>query len=158
MDDGGHKSIVSKNPYGSFATTLETVHLVSCCIDEVSIADFLKHTTRLRTLRYSHTTKGNSSPQDWNICKFVTAIEREAGSHLEGLSVTIRELRGLIALGRASICGFQRLRKLELPLEIAICNITAAAVYRAGTTPNEYPVVGDSSTGHHELDEDEPVY
>lgn len=62
MDNGGHKSMASKNLYGGFATTLQTVHLVSCCIDEVGITDFLKQTTRLRTLCYSHTTKGNGGP------------------------------------------------------------------------------------------------
>ena len=159
MDDGGHKSIyASKDLYrGGFGETLEAAHLVSCCIDEVGIADFLKHTTRLRTLQYSHSTKGNGGPHDgdWDICKFVTAIEREAGSHLEELSVSIRELRGSIAPGRVSMRGFQRLRKLELPLEIAICNITAAAACRAAPTPNESLVVGDDSMDHHTLDDDE---
>ena len=45
----------------------------------------------------------------------MTAIEREAGSHLEGLSVSIRELRGSIAPGRVSMHGFERLRKLNFP-------------------------------------------
>lgn len=150
MDDG-HKGIASKDPYRDFGKTLEVVHLVSCCIDEVGIADFLKHTTRLRTLRYSHSTKGNGGPQDWNICKFVTAIEREAWSHLVELSVSIRELRGSIAPGKASMHGFQRLRKLEFPLEIALCNVTAAACRVA--TPNESLVGGSTD---HELDYCEP--
>jgi hypothetical protein len=93
--DRRHKSMASKNPYGSFATTLGTVELVSCCIDETVIAEFLKQTTRLRKLRYSHTTKGYGGAQDWNICKFVTAIEREAGSHLEVLSVTYARIARL---------------------------------------------------------------
>ncbi|MCJ1271614.1 hypothetical protein MMC22_011516, partial [Lobaria immixta] len=143
MDDG-HKRVASKDPYGGFGQTLEAVHLVSCCIDEVGIADFLKHTTRLRTLRYSHSTKGNDDSQDWNICKFVTAIEREAGNHLVELSVTIREIRGSIAPGKASMRGFQRLRRLELPLEIALCNIAAATSQIA--TPKESLV--RSSTDH----------
>lgn len=86
----------------------------------------------------------------------MTAIEREAGSHLEELSVSIRELRGSIAPGRASMRGFQRLRKLELPLEIAMCNITAAAACRTATPLSESLVVEDGSTEHPELDEDEP--
>lgn len=146
MDDG-HKGIASKDPYRGFGETLEVVDLVWCCIDEVGIADFLKHTTRLRTLRYSHSTKGNGGPQYWDICKFVTAIEREAGSHLVELSVSIRELRGSLAPGKASMRGFQRLQKLEFPLEIALCNITAAACRAA--TPNEFLVGGSTD---HELD------
>jgi hypothetical protein len=149
INDSSHKSMAFKNPCSSFATTLETVHLHSCCIDEVSIADFLKHTTRLTTLRYSHMTKRND-PQDWNICEFVAAIERETGSHLEGLSVSICELRGSVPPGRASMRGFQRLQKLELPLEIAICNMNAAAACQAVTTPNESSVNEDISTDRHE--------
>ena len=157
MDGSGHKSMASKNPYSGFATTLKTVDLIHCCIDEVGISGFLRHATCLRTLLYSHMTKRNGV-QDWNICKFVTAIEREAGSHLEGLSVSIDELLGSIASGRASMRGFQRLRKLDLPLEIVVCNITAAAACRAATTPNESLVVGDSSTNRHELDDYEPLF
>ncbi len=126
MDDGP-KSIAFKDPLRGFGNNLEAVHLVSCCLDELSIAKFLKQTPHLRTLRYSHSTKGDSSLQCWNICKFVTAIEREAGSHLVELSVSIRNLHGSIPPGKASMRGFQRLRKLEFPLEIATCNINAAA-------------------------------
>ncbi len=143
--DDSHKSIISKDPYRGFGETLEAVHLVGCCIDEVGIADFLRHTTRLRTLRYSHSSKGNDRSHDWDICKFVTAIGHEAGSHLVELSVSIRDLRGSYAPGRdergfhapgkVSMRGFQRLRKLELPFEVAMCNIVAAAGQNAA--PNE---------------------
>ena len=128
-------ALASKDPYLRYGETLETVHLVSCCIDEVAIANFLKHIPRLRTLTYSHSTRGDSDHQDWNICKFVTAIEREAGSCLEELSISIHELRGSITPGKASIRSFQRLRKLEFPLEIAMCNVTNAISRVA--TPNE---------------------
>jgi hypothetical protein len=125
----------SKDLYLRYGEILETAHLVACCIDEVAIADFLKHTPRLRILEYSHSTRGDDAYQDWNICKFVTAIEREAGSYLEELSISIRELSGSITPGRASMRDFQRLQKLEFPLEIAMCNITAAGSRVA--TPNE---------------------
>lgn len=108
------------------AETLQAAHLVSCFIDEVGIADFLKHTPSLKTLRYWHGTKNDFPIQDWDICKFVNAVEREAGSHLVQLSVAIRELHGSIVPGQASIRGFQRLKTLEIPLELVMCNITAA--------------------------------
>ncbi len=120
------KSIPSNAPDHGIEETLEAVHFLCCSVDEVAIADFLRHTSRLRTFRYSHSTKNHDGPRDWDLCKFVTAIEREVGSHLMELSVSIRELRGSINPGKASMRGFQRLRKLEFPLEIAICNITAA--------------------------------
>lgn len=145
--DHGYKSIAFKDPYRGIAETLTSVSFVSCCIDEVGIAEFLKHTTRLRTLTYSHSTKENVGPQCWDICKFVRAIECEAGSHLVELSISIREPFGSIAPGKASISGFPRLRQLKFPLEIAMCNITAAACRVA--TPNEALVRGASD---HELD------
>ena len=120
IDSGGRTSTEFKNPYSGYTTTLETVHFVSCCIDEVSIAKFLKHSPSLKTLRYSHSTKDIVGDQYWNICDFVTAIEREVGNHLEGLSVSIRAFHGQIVPGRVSLSGFRRLQKLELPLEIAI--------------------------------------
>ncbi|RDL32655.1 Uncharacterized protein BP5553_09111 [Venustampulla echinocandica] len=126
-------ALASKDPYLCYGETLEIVHLAGSCIDEVAIADFLKHTSRLRTLKYSHSKKGDS--EDWDICKFVTAIEREAGSYLEELSISLCEPRSSVTPGKASMRGFQRLRKLQLPLEIAMCNV-ANATSRV-TTPNE---------------------
>ncbi|MCJ1364407.1 hypothetical protein MMC16_003517 [Acarospora aff. strigata] len=147
MSDGGHRSIcASQDPYGGRAETLKSVHLLRCCIDDVGIADFLKHTPRLRTLKYSHSTKASGVPhdRDWAICKFVTAIEREAGSHLVELSVSICQLRGSITPGKASMRNFQRLQTLEFPLEIASCNMSAAACSVEGSTTD------------HEVDSCEP--
>ncbi len=79
-------SYVAKDPYDAFAETLRSVFLMDSCIDDVGIAHFLKHTPHLRTLKYSHSTIGNGGPhdRDWDICKFVTAIEREAGGSPRG--------------------------------------------------------------------------
>ncbi|RFU30797.1 hypothetical protein B7463_g5538, partial [Scytalidium lignicola] len=117
------------------AETLQEAHLVSCCIDEVGITDFLKHTPSLKMLRYWHCTKNNSPIRDWDICKFVNAVEREAGRHLVQLSVAIRELHGSIVPGKASIRGFQRLETLEIPLELVMCNTATAT--RHTTNPSE---------------------
>ena len=119
MDDGD-MSTAFKIPYNGFAINLETVDLVNCSIDEISITEFLKRSPNLKTFRYSHSTKENVAVRDWNICKFVNAIEREAGNHLQGLSVSIHEYGGSIASGKVLMKGFQRLQKLELPLDIAI--------------------------------------
>ena len=62
MDDN-HKSIVPQDPHYGFGETLESVSFVACCLDEVGIADFLKDNKRLKTLRYSHSTKDNVTPQ-----------------------------------------------------------------------------------------------
>lgn len=145
--DHGRKSIISKDPYSGFGETLEAVSFVSCCIDEKGIADFLRHTTRLRTLRYSHSTKENVGLQCWDICKFVTAIECELGRHLVELSISIREPFGSIAPGKASMRDFARLRQLEFPLDIVMCNITTAAC--RDSIPNESPVECSSD---HESD------
>jgi hypothetical protein len=108
--------------------TLQVVHLGGCCIDDVGIANFLEHTPRLKTFIYSHDTRHAILPPDWDICKFINAVAREAGSHLIELSVTSRELRGSILPGKASTRGFQKLQKFEFPLELAMCNINTAGI------------------------------
>lgn len=120
-----HADIIYNSPSLGFANTLRTVHL-PWSMDEISIARFLRHTTGLKNLLYTHKTNHNYIPQDWEICKFVTAIEREVGSHLEGLSITMGKIRRSIPPGRISFRGFQQLRKLEIPLEFADCCIDAA--------------------------------
>ncbi|KAK0511953.1 hypothetical protein JMJ35_005081 [Cladonia borealis] len=114
-------SSLAQNWSSKFGQALEVVSFPACYIDRVAIADFLKHTPRLRTLGYSHRSKDDREgpPLDWDICKFVTAIEREAGGHLMQLSITINELRGSILPGRASLRGFKRLQTLQFPLEFA---------------------------------------
>lgn len=149
IGDDGHTHHASKNPENGFGKSLTTVDLVGCCIDEVGIDDFLQNTTCLRTLRYSHVTKVHTGPQDWNVCKFIAAIEQKVGSHLEELSVFIRELRGSIASDKATIRGFQRLRRLEFPLEVAVCSIAATNACRPATTSNKPLMVGHVSTDEH---------
>jgi hypothetical protein len=118
-------SIPCNDPH-YFAERLQTAHLMSCCIDEVGISDFLRHTPSLKTLRYLHGTKNDSPTGNWDICKFVNAVVREAGSHLAQLSVIIGRLNGSLVPGVASIRGFHVLRTLEIPLELVMCNITSA--------------------------------
>lgn len=77
----------------------------------------------------------------------VAAVERQVGSHLVELSVSIREPFGSIAPGKVTMRGFACLRQLEFPLEIVMCNMAAAAC--RVSTSNE-SVVGGSS--QYELD------
>lgn len=124
---GNPKSLAFRgSPY--IAEALEAAHLGGCCIDAEGIADFLKHTPRLKTLRYSHSTQHDSLPPNWDICKFVNAVAREAGSHLIELSLEIQKLRGSILPGKVSLRSFQKLRKFEFPLELVMCNINAAGL------------------------------
>jgi hypothetical protein len=114
------------SPY--MADTLQVVSLSACCIDDVGITDFLRHTPRLKTLYYSHSTRHDHLPPDWDICKFINAVAREAGGHLIEFVVSIRELRGSILPGKASTRHFQKLKKFEFPMELVECNINAAGV------------------------------
>lgn len=110
------------------AEALEAAHLGGCCIDDVGITAFLKHTPCLKTLRYSHNTLYDYQPPDWDMCKFINAVAREAGSHLLEFSVKIQQLRGSILPGKASTRNFQKLEKFEFPLKLVVCNINAAGI------------------------------
>lgn len=131
--DHNHTAI-SREPYHlTFRSeTLEAVHLNAGCIDAAGIATFLAHMPHLRSLRYSHCTK-EGTEEGWNICAFITAISHAVGPHLEELSISIRELHGSIALGKVSMRNFQRLRKLEFPLEVAVCNAIYTETSVAGS-------------------------
>jgi hypothetical protein len=133
--DNASTALASRDPYLRYGEALETAILLDYCIDEVALADILKHTPRLRILQYSHFTRRDSNHRKWNINKFVAAIERGVGSYLEELSISIHRLRGSIVPGKASVRGFQRPRKLEFPLQFAMCNVTDAT--SGVTTVNE---------------------
>lgn len=52
-----HRSRALRKPHYHLGQSLESVEFSNSCLDEVAIADFLEDTKRLRTLRYSHSTK-----------------------------------------------------------------------------------------------------
>ena len=146
--DHNHTAL-SKEPYHPTfrSETIEAVHLDASCIDACGIATFLAQMPNLRSLRYSHSTK-EGTDEGWDICAFIMAISHAVGPHLEELCISIRELRGPIAPGKVSMRDdFQRLRKLRLPLEVAVCN---TATYAAGTSSSVAGLMKDLR-----LDEDE---
>ena len=145
IKDNSRTSSLAQNWPDTFGQALEVVSFPACYIDHVAIADFLRHTPRLKTLGYSHRSRDDREgpPLDWDICKFVTAIEREAGGHLMQLSITINELRGSLLPGRASLRGCKRLRTLQFPLELAVCNINAAVACQLANAKK--PMSGGSS-------------
>lgn len=114
------------SPY--IADRLEVARLLGCCIDHVGITDFLKHTPRLKTLKYSHSANHDTHPPNWDICEFINAVAREAGSHLIQCSIVIISLRGSILPGKVSVRNFQKLKQFEFPLEVVMCNANAANV------------------------------
>jgi hypothetical protein len=109
----------------SIGETMAIAHLLSSNLDGPAMEHFLRCTPRLKTLVYSHSSK-QLSPL-WDICALVTAIVKEAGSHLEELSITTHDFTGKIALGTATMRDFARLKKLEFPLDLATCVIRSAA-------------------------------
>ncbi|KAA8645024.1 uncharacterized protein ATNIH1004_009235 [Aspergillus tanneri] len=127
------KSIESKYLCSEFNSTVETVGFWEASINAVAITDFLKHTPCLKSLTYWHSEKDSVKNQGWDLCEFISAVQRNVGSHLESLSTVTTELRCLISPGKPCLRSFQRLRRLELPLGIVICGLKAAelADYRS---------------------------
>ena len=140
----GNLIITPNAPPRIFAETLAKVELESCCIDEEGIARFLENTPRLKTFSYSHSTKTNDEQQDWNIGKFVTAIEHKVGTHLEQLSIVIRTLRDSITPNKVSMREFQRLQRLCFPMELALGHIAAV------TSQVQQHCFSDNSLGQNE--------
>ena len=102
---------------------------------------------QFKTLRYSHSRKYNCNLRCWDICKFGAAVERQVGSHLVELSVSIRDALASIAQGKVSMRGSACLRQLEFPLQIVMYHMAAAA-YRVSTS-NESLIGGSPE---YELD------
>lgn len=123
----GLSNITSKYLHCAFISGIEEIHLGSgAFIDEVAIAN-LKHTPCLKTLTYWHLSKGTSS-QNWDLCQCVTAIQCQVEGHLEMLSINIGKSQGSVSPSKPSMSGFQRLQRLEIPLETVVCSLVAAAL------------------------------
>lgn len=121
-----------RNTAGEYGA-LESVSFRDSYLDELAVGNFVQHTPNLKSFVYSYSARR----QVWDICKMIKEIESGVGSHLEELyllyeskeivdEVTGEELNVYLAPGKASLHGFQRLRRLQLPLEVAVCNLNAA--------------------------------
>jgi hypothetical protein len=108
----------------SLGWKLEVAYLRGSNIDGPAMKHFLRCTPRLKTLVYSHSDKQLS--RIWDICELVTTISKEAGSHLEELSITEHDFSGRIALNTTNMRHLPRLHKLEIPLDLATCVIRSA--------------------------------
>jgi hypothetical protein len=126
-----------------FSDTLQVACLHNCCFDDEGITRFLKHTPRLKTLIYSHGTPHAFPPPDWDVCKFINAVAREAGNHLVELSVTNVGTRGSILSGKVTAQGFQKLQKFEFPLDLILCNIDGVGV--TGNIASSFKILFNSS-------------
>lgn len=125
-----------RNTAGEYAA-LENVVFRDTHLDEMAVGNFVQHTPNLKSLVYSYS--GDS--RVWDLCKMLKEIERGVGSHLEEHYMfyesrntmdadTGDEMNDFLAPGKASLHGFQRIRRLQLPLEIAVCNHNAATADR----------------------------
>lgn len=120
------KAIGSRYLPSEFDSKVEVVGFWDASIDAVTIAHFLKRTPCLKSLMYWHSTNGGVGHQDWDLCAFIAAVQREVGSHLENLCAITTELRGSVSPGKPNLRHFQRLQCLELPLDIVIGGLKAA--------------------------------
>ncbi|KAI0471453.1 hypothetical protein GGR56DRAFT_71871 [Xylariaceae sp. FL0804] len=110
------------NPYNCYGQALEQVQLTHACIDDATMAAFLRHTPRLKKLKYLHNDMGDDN-HIWDLCKFVAAIEREVGRHLEVLQIGLHhKFRGRLVPGKPSLRGFKNLHSLILTKHIMPCN------------------------------------
>ncbi|KAI0899310.1 F-box domain protein [Annulohypoxylon nitens] len=141
-------TLAYQDSYSGYRETLKTVSFTNFFFDHLGVANFLSHVPRLMKLTYSHSPKMNGS-EEWNMSEFVTAIEREVGNYLEEFSISITDVQGSVAPGKVSMRGFKRLKKLEFPLEIAMCNI-ADAESRLGIPPNSL-ISQEQHRGEHGL-------
>jgi hypothetical protein len=125
-----------RNTAGEYAA-LENVVFRDTHLDEMAVGNFIQHTPNLKSLVYGYL----GGPRVWDLCKMLKEIERGVGSHLEEIYMlyesrnimevdTGDEMSESLAPGKVSLHGFQRIRRLQLPLEIAVCNHNAATADR----------------------------
>jgi hypothetical protein len=121
-----------RNTVGEYAA-LENVSFRDTHLDEIAVGNFVQHTPNLKSFMYSY----SGNPRAWDLCKMIKEIERGVGSHLKELYMlyeskntmdadTGEEMNNSLAPGKLSLHGLQRIERLQLPLEIAVCNLNPA--------------------------------
>ncbi|TKA81395.1 hypothetical protein B0A55_02066 [Friedmanniomyces simplex] len=110
----GNTGIPFEWRYPDHTSNLRRIELAGCCIDSEGIAEFVRHTPQLTTLKYSHHTKWHGCQHDWSAGEFVRAVEKHCGATLKELTIAINVAHGMIETGVVSLQGFQRLETVEL--------------------------------------------
>ncbi|KAI0466205.1 hypothetical protein F4859DRAFT_497977 [Xylaria cf. heliscus] len=97
-------------------SNLRTIELVHCCMDAV-VSELLAHTPHLTTFKYKHASKHHGMESYWDAGEFVASIEKQVGSQLQHLAVTVEvnAVNGINA-GVISMHGFNKLETLEMDL------------------------------------------
>ena len=120
------KNIPSKAPGYRFGETLESITLTSSWVDTAGMTRLLSNAKRLKSFRYEHSTK-SVGRQYWDVGEFIAAIERQVGTHLTELSVSLGDTLHGTPPCKISFRGFPCLRQLEFPLEVVMCNLPLIA-------------------------------
>ncbi|KAI1122304.1 F-box domain protein [Nemania abortiva] len=133
----GHRMFLgsSQSPHLRFGDTLTTAHFWDADIDGV-LVEFLRRTPDLKSLRYARKRRADRWCKGQDLCRAVTAIGREIGSSLEELSLTEAHFEepppteipphASLPPVKVYMRSFKCLRRLEFPLDLALCNIRAA--------------------------------
>ncbi|GAW26833.1 putative f-box domain protein [Rosellinia necatrix] len=103
--------------YSDIYSNLRTIKFTHCCMDSVGISALLAHTPYLTSFEYKHMSKHHGMEAYWDAGQFVAAIEKQVGSQLQHLVVTvgINSINGISA-GVTSLRGFTKLETLGLDL------------------------------------------
>jgi hypothetical protein len=107
-------------------STLEVAGFTDASADLAALTSFLKYAPCVKSLTFWHSTKAHEGHQDWDLCRFISTVQREVGSHLEHLGVINFELHCSITSESPDLRGFERLKRLELPLDIVLCYLKAS--------------------------------
>ena len=107
-------------------STLEAAGFTDASVNLAALTSFLKYAPCLKSLTFWHTNKAHECHQDWDLCGFVSTVQREVGSHLEHLGIIDSESHCSTTSENPNLRGFERLRSLELPLDIVLCYLKAS--------------------------------
>ncbi|KAI1364845.1 hypothetical protein F5Y08DRAFT_353202 [Xylaria arbuscula] len=101
---------------------LQTIELVSCCIDVPSIIKLLSHTRFLKNFKYIHAVNEDGNTAEWWDAKsFVGAIEKYRRRELQSLSIGIDHDRAPSSISRIEfIIAFTGLREVELDYRVIV--------------------------------------
>ena len=102
--------------YERFGINLVHIELAACFFDSQGLARFFNHMFRLKTFKFSYTTKWYGRGCNCNAGASVAALIAGTGQTLENLALYNIHHRGSISTGVTNMTGFEKLKNLELDI------------------------------------------
>lgn len=141
--DDGYTGYPFDPDYEGFGQNLERIELAGCTVGPHEVRKMLQRCPKIKDFRLNYTVKWHGCGWNWNAGHFVRAIEDMANETLEEIGIDIAGYLNQIGTGVVSMKRFQKLKQIELNVEVFFGVPCGGEIDRAWAYDSDEAPLGD---------------